>query len=42
MNEVLSADGAGSDDSVQDQGRWDEDGIVGVRGDKRGQSKTNC
>jgi hypothetical protein len=34
VNEVLSADGAGFNDSVRDQGRWDEDGIVGVRGDK--------
>jgi hypothetical protein len=30
VNEVLSDDGAGSDDSVLDQGRWDEGDIVGV------------
>ena len=32
VNEVLSDDGAGSDDSVLDQGRWDERDIVGVSG----------
>jgi hypothetical protein len=30
VKEVLSDDGAGSDDSVLDQGRWDEGDIVGV------------
>jgi len=32
VKEVLSDDGAGSDDSVLDQGRWDERDIVGVSG----------
>jgi len=31
VNEVLSADGAGSEVSKRDQGRWDADGIVKVR-----------